>query len=138
MTNVSPVKKWNYFNMKLIWKTGTKRAVCLAVDRCEQFCAYQAQKSPVNIIFFSVNKKFGNNNTLLSSKSSINVVAKVNYFLPNEHNQETSSSISQLEKVFMDQIFTIKATIKSFKWWEEISIGKLSIDKKRSYFSWAY
>ena len=60
----SPVKKGNYFDMRLVSKTGTKNAVCFAVDRCEEFCAYQAQKSPVKIKTFSVNKKFGNDHPL--------------------------------------------------------------------------
>ena len=49
MTNVSPVKKGNYFDMRLLSKTDTKRAVCFAVDRREEFCAYQAQTSSVKI-----------------------------------------------------------------------------------------
>ena len=111
-SNVSPFKKGNYFDMRLVLKTDTKRAVCFAVDRREEFCAYQAQKSPVNVKNFSVNKKFGNDDILLNSKSSINVVAKVDSFVPDEHNEETILSISQLQMVFMDQIVTIKATIK--------------------------
>ena len=47
MTNVSPVKKGNSFDMRLVSRTDTKRAVCFAVDRHEEFCAYQALKSPV-------------------------------------------------------------------------------------------
>ena len=58
MTNVSPVKKVNYFDMRLVSKT--KRAVCFAVDRRKEFCACEAQKSLVKIKKFSVNKKFGN------------------------------------------------------------------------------
>ena len=67
MTNVSPVKKGNYFDMRLVSKTGTKNAVCFAVDRCEEFCTYQAQKSPEKIKTFSVNKKFGYNHPLTLS-----------------------------------------------------------------------
>ena len=52
MTNVEPVIKGNYFDMRLVSKTDSKRAVCLAVDRREEFCAYQAQKSPVKIKIF--------------------------------------------------------------------------------------
>ena len=37
MANFSPVKKGNYFDMRLVSKTDTKRAVCLAVDRREDF-----------------------------------------------------------------------------------------------------
>ena len=69
MTNVSPVKKGNYFDMRLVSKTDTRRAVCFAVDRREEFCAYQAQKSLVKITNFSVNKKFGNDDILLNSSS---------------------------------------------------------------------
>ena len=58
MTNVSKVKKRNYFDMRLVSKTDTKRPVCFAVDRREEFCAHQTQKSPVKIKHFSVNKKF--------------------------------------------------------------------------------
>ena len=47
MTNVSPVKKGNYFDMRLVSKTATKRTVCFAVDRREEFFSYQARKSPV-------------------------------------------------------------------------------------------
>ena len=65
----------------------TKRAVCFAVGRHEEFCAHQAQKSPVKINFFSVNKKFGNDDILLNSKSSINVVVNVDSFVPDEHNK---------------------------------------------------
>ena len=49
MTNISPVKKGNYFDMRLASKTDTKRAVWFAVDRREEFCRYQAQKSRVKI-----------------------------------------------------------------------------------------
>ena len=96
MTNVSSVKKGNYFDMTLVSKTDTKRAVCFAEERREEFCVYQVQKSPVKIKKFSVNKKFGNDVILLNSKSSINVVAKVNPFVSDEHNEETILSISQL------------------------------------------
>ena len=41
MTNVSSVKKGNYFDMRLVSKTDTKRAVCFAVDRREEFGEYQ-------------------------------------------------------------------------------------------------
>ena len=87
MTNVSPVKKGNYFDVRLVSKTGTKRAVCFAVDRREEFCAYQAQKSPVKIKIFSVNKKFSNDDSLLNSKSSINLIVKVDSFVPDEHRE---------------------------------------------------
>ena len=130
MTNASPVKKANYFNMRLVSKTDTKRVVCFAVDRREEFCAYQAQKSPAKIKKFSVSKKFGNDDILLNSKSSINVVAKVNSFVPDEHNDETVSSISQLQKVFTNETVTIKATIKSLSEVKKVSIGESSIDKK--------
>ena len=130
MTNVSPVKKGNYFDMRLVSKMDTKKAVCFAVDRHEEFCAYKAQKSPVKINFFSVNKKFGNDDILLNSKSSIHIVAKVDSFVPDEHNEETILSISQLQKVSMGQIVMIKATIKSSSGVKKVSVGESSIDKK--------
>ena len=49
MTNVSPVKKGNYFDMRLVSKADTKRAVRFVADSREEFCGYQAQKSPVKI-----------------------------------------------------------------------------------------
>ena len=79
---------------------------------------------------FSVNKKFGNDYILLSSKSSINAVLKADSFVPDKHNEETILSISQLQKVFTDQIVTIKATIKSLSGVKKVSIGESSIDKK--------
>ena len=112
MTTVSPVKKGNYFSMILVSKPDTERAVCFAVDRCEEFCAYQAQKSRVKIKNFSVNKRFGNDDILLNSKSSINIVAKVDSFVPDEHSEETMLSLSHLQKVFMDQIVTLKSQSK--------------------------
>ena len=130
MTNVSPVKKGNYFDMKLVSKTDTKRVMCFAVDRSEEFCAYQAQKFPVKMKEFSVNENFGNDDILLSSKSSINIVAKVDSFLPDEHSKKTILSISQLQKVFTDQIVTIKATTKSFSGVKKVSFGESSIDKR--------
>ena len=87
MTNVAPVIKGNYFDMRLVSKSDSKRAVCFAVDRREEFCAYQAQKSPVKIKIFSVNKKFGNDDILLNSKSSINLIEKVDSFVPDEHRE---------------------------------------------------
>ena len=119
ITDVSQVKKRNYFGMRLVSKTDIKRALCFAVNRREEFCAYQVQKSPVKIKFFSVNEKFANDDILLNCKSSINVVAKVDSFVPDEHNEETILSISQLQKVFTDQIVTMKVKIK-FKWGEKI------------------
>ena len=116
--------------MKLVSKTDTKTAVCFAVNRREEFCAYQAQESPVKIKNFSVNKKFGNDDILLNSKSSINVVAKVDSFVPDEHNEDTILSIFQLQKVFADQIVTIKATIKRLSGVKKVSIRESSIDKK--------
>ena len=80
--------------------------------------------------FFSVNKKFGNDDILLNSKSFINVVAKVDSFVPDEHNEETILSISQLQKAFTEQIVTIKATIKSLSGVKKVSIGESSIEKK--------
>ena len=87
MTNVAPVIKGNYFDMRLVSKSDSKRAVCFAVDRREEFCAYQAQKSPVKIKIFSVNKIFGNDDILLNSKSSINLIEKVDSFVPDEHRE---------------------------------------------------
>ena len=87
MTNVAPVIKGNYFDMRLVSKSDSKRAVCFAVDRREKFCAYQAQKSPVKIKIFSVNKIFGNDDILLNSKSSINLIEKVDSFVPDEHRE---------------------------------------------------
>ena len=80
--------------------------------------------------FFSVNKKFGNDDVLLNSKSFINVVAKVDSFVPDEHNKETILSISQLQKAFTEQIVTIKATIKSLSGVKKVSIGESSTEKK--------
>ena len=53
MTNVSPVKKGNYLDMRLVSKTDTKRAVCLAVDRREEFC--QQRQIKINIEINIVN-----------------------------------------------------------------------------------
>ena len=78
----------------------------------------------------SVNKKFGNDEILLNSKSSINIVVKVDSFVSDEHNEEAILSISQLQKVFTDRIVTIKATIKSLSGVKKASIGESSIDKK--------
>ena len=130
MTNISPVKKGNYFDKRLVSKTDTKRAMCFAMDRSEEFCAYQAQKSPVKITFFLVNKKFGNDDILLNSKSSINIVAKVDSFVPDEYSEETVLSISQLQKVFTDQIVTIKATTKSLSGVKKVSVGESPINKR--------
>ena len=79
---------------------------------------------------FSVNKKFGNDYILLSSKSSINAVLKADSFVPDKRNEETILFISQLQKVFTDQIVRIKATIKSLSGIKKVSIGESSIDKK--------
>ena len=81
ITNISPVKKENYFDMRLVPKTDTKRAVCFAVDRGEEFCAYQTQKFPAKTKSFSVNKEFGNDDILLNSKSSFDNVAKIDSFV---------------------------------------------------------
>ena len=67
---------------------------------------------------------------MLNSKSFINVVAKVDSFVPDEHNEETILSISQLQKAFTEQIVTIKATIKSLSGVKKVSIGESSIEKK--------
>ena len=79
---------------------------------------------------FSVNKKIGNDDILLNSKLSINIVAKVYSFVSDEYSEETILSISHLQKVFTDQIVTIKATIKSLSRVKQVSVGKSSIDKK--------
>ena len=129
MTNVSPNKKGNYFDIRLVSKTDTKRAVCFAVDRREKFCAYQAQKSPVKIKLVLFNKNFGNDDIFLNSKSSININVKVDSFVADEHSQETTWSISQLQNLFTDQIVTIKATIKSLSGVKKVSVGESSIDK---------
>ena len=79
---------------------------------------------------FSVNKKIGNDDILLNSKLSINIVAKVYSFVSDEYSEDTILSISHLQKVFTDQIVTIKATIKSLSRVKQVSVGKSSIDKK--------
>ena len=66
---------------------------------------------------------------MLNSKSSINVVAKVDSFVPDEHNEETILSISQQQKVFTDQVVTIKATIKSLSGLKKVSVGESCINK---------
>ena len=66
---------------------------------------------------------------MLNSKSSINVVAKVDSFVPDEHNEETILSISQQQKVFTDQVVTIKATIKSLSGLKKESVGESCISK---------
>ena len=47
---LSPVKKGNYFDMRLIPKSDSKTTVCFTVDRRSEICTYQAQKSPVKIV----------------------------------------------------------------------------------------
>ena len=44
--------------------------------------------------------------------------------------EETILSISQLQKVFTDQIVTIKATIKRLSGVKKVAVGESSIDKK--------
>ena len=65
-----------------------------------------------------------------NSKSSLNVVVKVDSFVLDENNEETILSISQLQKVFTDEIVTIKAITKSLNGMKKVSIGESSIDKK--------
>ena len=79
---------------------------------------------------FSVNTTFGNDDILLNSKSSINIVAKVDSFVPDEYSEETVLSISQLQKVFTDQIVTIKATTKSLSGVKKVSVGESPINKR--------
>ena len=79
---------------------------------------------------FSVNKKIGNDDILLNSKLSINIVAKVDSFVSDEHSEETILSVSHLQKFFTDQIVTIKATIKSLSGVKKVSVGESFIDKK--------
>ena len=79
---------------------------------------------------FSVNKKIGNDDILLNSKLSINIVAKVDSFVSDEHSEETILSVSHLQKIFTDQIVTIKATIKSLSGVKKVSVGESFIDKK--------
>ena len=78
---------------------------------------------------FSLNKKIRNDDILLNSKLSINIVAKVYSFVSDEYSEETILSISHLQKVFTDQIVTIKATIKSLSGVKKVSVGESSIDK---------
>ena len=65
-----------------------------------------------------------------NSKSSLNVVVKVDSFVLDENNEETILSISQLQKVFTDEIVTIKAITKRLNGVKKVSIGESSIDKK--------
>ena len=67
---------------------------------------------------------------MLNSKSYINIVAKVDPFVSDEHREETILSISHLQKVFVDQFVTIKATIKSLSGVKKVSVGESSINKK--------
>ena len=67
---------------------------------------------------------------MLNSKSYINIVAKVDPFVSDEHREETILSISHLQKVFADQFVTIKATIKSLSGVKKVSVGESSINKK--------
>ena len=87
------------------------------------------QRNPVKIKFSSVNIKFGNDDILLNSKPSINIVVKVDSFVPNEHNEERMLSISQLQKFFTDQIVTIKATIKRLSGMKNVSAGESLIKR---------
>ena len=66
---------------------------------------------------------------MLNRKSSINIVAKVDFFVPDEHIEETILSISQLQ-IFTDQIVTIKATSKILSGVKKVSLGESSIDEK--------
>ena len=86
-------------------------------------------RNPVKIKFSSVNIKFGNDDILLNSKPSINIVAKVDSFVPNEHNEERMLSISQFQKFFTDQIVTIKATIKRLSGMKNVSAGESLIKR---------
>ena len=54
MTNVSPVKKGNYFDMRLVSKTDTRRAVCFVVDRRDKILRIPSTEIPCeNNKFFS-------------------------------------------------------------------------------------
>ena len=84
----------------------------------------------MQIKHFSVSKKIGNDDVLLNSKSSLNIVAKLDSFVPEKHDEETILPISQLQKVFTDQSVTIKATIKSLNRVKKVFVRESSIDKK--------
>ena len=84
----------------------------------------------MQIKHFSVSKKIGNDDVLRNSKSSLNIVAKLDSFVPEKHNEEAILSISQLQKVFTDQSVTIKATIKSLNRVKKVFVCESSIDKK--------
>lgn len=121
LTNILLVKKGNFFDIRLVSKSNSRRAVCFTTERYEEFRKYQLQKSPVKIKHFRLSNT-GNDDILMNKKTTLEVQMKVDNFMPIEVNKEIILSISQLDKPYSYQIVSLKAAIKNLS-----SIKKMCI-----------
>ena len=128
LKNISPVKKLNYFDLRLVSKSNSRRALCFATERYEEFRKYQLQKSPVQRKHFRLSNT-GNDDILMNKKATLEVQIKVDDFTPIELDKEIILPISQLDKLYSDQIVSLKATIKSLSSTKKVCIRDETVDR---------
>ena len=128
LRNISPIKKENYFYLGLVSKSNSRRAVCFATERYEELRKYQLQKSPVKIKNVRLINT-GNNDILMNKKTTLKVQMKVDDFTPIELDKEIILPISQLDKLYSDQIVSPKATIKNLSSSKKMCIKDETVDR---------
>ena len=128
LRNISPVKKGNYFDLRLVSKSNSRRAVCFAIKRYKEFRKYQLKKSPVKIKHFRLSNT-GNDDILMNKKTTLEVQMKVDNFTTIELDKETILPISQLDKLYSDQIVFLKGTIKYLSSTKKMCIRDETVDK---------
>ena len=110
--------------MKLVTKDSARRAVCLTVNRKNEFEEIQNNKSPVKINDYTISKRFGSDDMLIDKHSKIEVLKNAS-FEPVHTDISGVVKIAELDNILKDEMVTVKAKlvfisgVKKVLCWEE-------------------
>ena len=129
---MSPVKtseKYKYFDMKLVTKDSTRRAVCFAVNRKNEFEEIQNNKSPVKINVYTISNRFGSDDMLIDKHTKKEVLKNAS-FEPVHIDTSGRVKIAELDNILKDEIVTVKGKLVSILGVKKVLLREEACNKK--------
>ena len=129
---MSPVKtseKYKYFDMKLVTKDSTRRAVCFAVNRKNEFEEIQNNKIPVKINDCTITNRFGSDDMLIDKHSKTEFLKNAS-FEPVHTDIYGIVKIAELDNILKDEIVTVKGKLVSILGVKKVLFREEACNKK--------
>ena len=131
---VTPIKKSGsstYFNCSLQTESSVIKSVCFSPEKRETLDTLAKQKSPVKIKKFSINKRYGRDDVVISKHTTITPSTITFDYV----SQDDMITINSLRQVAPEQLVCIKGNIVQLSSTKTVVLQSVNVKKQEGYIA---